>query len=55
MTILACVDCDKNADPLEAYLRKFNTGRCGHCGGAFRVALVEYAENTTLQLKAAGA
>lgn len=30
---LTCVDCGMKTTAIEANLRNFNQGRCGHCNG----------------------
>ena len=31
--VIQCIDCGKRTSLLETQLRKFNTFRCGFCGG----------------------
>lgn len=35
--LLQCVDCKNTESPAGAMARRFNHGRCMHCGGYFKV------------------
>lgn len=35
--LLQCIDCRNTESPAGAVARRFNYGRCLHCGGFFKV------------------